>query len=529
MAEEIKEITQPNHISGYLGSLYEAMPDRIIVLDFTDKEIVFDTLNTGEKSGAFEVISKCTTYQDFFDVVDRIDRRKLIRGVFRLLRKQEGQATTEVKVANEKGIVYYIRVRYRIFYNQNSSNIHILWVLSDITKEIRSTERLSTTVKMLDELEKTTRIGGWRYDYSTGMVRLTTGMLFLFPALEVTEIDFESLNIFGMKNFEYLKAFLFEDQDKELTELEINLSESDDHGDPTGMLSTIYKTTIRKYFDQSGKPTIAIGSFLDVTESSSQKKQLESYRVNLEELVDRKSRDLITMYKERNELYRTARHDINNPLTSIFIQAELLKDFAERDYQSKYKEKAQTILNSANSIKNILAKFMDERKNLWEDYQTNPVKVDISLLLEERISGFRASANKKGIIFNSFDLEQIEIRTDRFLFIRVFENLLSNAIKYCSSGDIISVRHLQYGDFYRLTVQDTGPGIRLSEQEKLFSDYTAYTNKPTGGEESTGMGLYFTQKYAALLGGHIECDSKVGKGSSFHLMLPFNLKSGTKK
>ena len=70
-----------------------------------------------------------------------------------------------------------------------------------------------------------------------------------------------------------------------------------------------------------------------------------------------------------------------------------------------------------------------------------------------------------------------------------------------------------------MSVTDTGRGIRPEERDKLFQAFTQLDESPTRRFEGTGLGLYLSQKFAALLGGHIQCESEPGRGSRFTLYI----------
>ena len=68
-------------------------------------------------------------------------------------------------------------------------------------------------------------------------------------------------------------------------------------------------------------------------------------------------------------------------------------------------------------------------------------------------------------------------------------------------------------------VVDEGPGISSDDQLKLFQEYAVLSAKPTGGESSTGLGLAIVKNYVEKMGGEIWCESDLGQGASFKLVL----------
>jgi signal transduction histidine kinase len=66
-----------------------------------------------------------------------------------------------------------------------------------------------------------------------------------------------------------------------------------------------------------------------------------------------------------------------------------------------------------------------------------------------------------------------------------------------------------------IAIQDEGPGISESDQHNLFKEYSRLTAQPTGGESSTGLGLFIVKSFVQVMGGKVWCDSALGEGATF--------------
>ena len=98
---------------------------------------------------------------------------------------------------------------------------------------------------------------------------------------------------------------------------------------------------------------------------------------------------------------------------------------------------------------------------------------------------------------------------------QVLDNLISNAIKYSPPGKPVSVRLLQTESAVRCEIQDEGPGLSDTDQQKLFGKFARLTAQPTGGEHSTGLGLFIVKKLVTAMNGKVWCESELGKGATF--------------
>ena len=113
------------------------------------------------------------------------------------------------------------------------------------------------------------------------------------------------------------------------------------------------------------------------------------------------------------------------------------------------------------------------------------------------------------------------LSTDRQKVKQILLNLLSNALKFTHEGSVtISARRDSVERTVTLSVVDTGIGIAVADQQKIFEDFRQLDNSPTRAYGGTGLGLSICSRLAQMLGGRIAVQSHVGKGSTFTLTLP---------
>jgi len=113
------------------------------------------------------------------------------------------------------------------------------------------------------------------------------------------------------------------------------------------------------------------------------------------------------------------------------------------------------------------------------------------------------------------------IRSDRQKVKQIVLNLLSNALKFTPAGSVtITATHDAAAKAVVIAVSDTGVGIAPEDQGKVFEDFRQLDSSPARGYGGTGLGLSICRRLSQMLGGTIELDSQVGKGSTFALTLP---------
>ena len=115
------------------------------------------------------------------------------------------------------------------------------------------------------------------------------------------------------------------------------------------------------------------------------------------------------------------------------------------------------------------------------------------------------------------------VRADRTALVQVLDNLVSNAVKYSPPGGEVTlgVEPVSGSDRVRFYVKDTGPGLTSADQEKLFSQFTPLSSRPTARENSFGLGLWIVKRVTEAMGGEVTYEANPhGSGACFNVSLP---------
>ena len=113
------------------------------------------------------------------------------------------------------------------------------------------------------------------------------------------------------------------------------------------------------------------------------------------------------------------------------------------------------------------------------------------------------------------------VRSDRQKVKQIMLNLLSNALKFTPAGSVtMTASYDSKQKEIAIAVKDTGVGIPVEDQVKVFEDFRQLDSSPARGYGGTGLGLSICRRLAHILGGSIELESTAGKGSTFTLRLP---------
>lgn len=273
-------------------------------------------------------------------------------------------------------------------------------------------------------------------------------------------------------------------------------------------------------FKVSGKVMFAL-TIKDITLSKRAESLLKEYNLMLEREVEERTKDLIRVNKEKNEIIGIAVHDLKNPLSNIKMLAKVLNG-EEGLGREEIKEFSNDILDMAERmfdlIKNLLdANALDQgRISIQAEY------FSLSEIAVSEADSFLPAANEKNITIhfrNECEAEP-QVFADKTRTLQILNNLVSNAVKYTPRGKNIYISLKNVGGRVHFLVRDEGPGIREEDMKKLFRKFSRLSSRPTGGESSTGLGLSIVKKLAEKMNCAIGCDSTPGSGSTFYVTFP---------
>lgn len=229
--------------------------------------------------------------------------------------------------------------------------------------------------------------------------------------------------------------------------------------------------------------------------------------------------DLKRINEEKNGLIHVVAHDLKSPLNTNIGLIKLLQiDGNLSGNQLTYLDNLEKTNSKGISLINDLLTLY----NLESQREVECLPIELGGFLNQVIEPHQQNASLKEIELTAFIGSFSEpFNTDESMLSRILDNLLSNAIKFSHAGTKVSLIAKVVKDQLVIEIEDQGLGIMKEEQHKVFKKFQKMSNKPTGDESSSGLGLTIVKELVERLNGEISFESQSGKGSTFKVMLPF--------
>ena len=260
--------------------------------------------------------------------------------------------------------------------------------------------------------------------------------------------------------------------------------------------------------DQDDKVTTVLITGLDITERKIAEIAIREAHNKEQELNSLKTNILANFS-----------HEIRTPLNGIMAISELLiseEDPQERDKLLGYlKDSKDRLLETINNLSNF-----SEVETIKTDL--NLTKCDLNFTVETSYREYDHLAELKELDYKLIlDENSPKVAINEQLFRTAFNNIIHNAIKYTHEGSvIITITSDATQNVSIITVKDTGIGIETVNLRKIFDPFVQESIGMSRKYEGTGIGLSLSKRYLELLGGTIEVQSEIEKGSRFIIKLP---------
>jgi len=236
----------------------------------------------------------------------------------------------------------------------------------------------------------------------------------------------------------------------------------------------------------------------------------------------------VEMAHSKDDFLARMSHEIRTPMNAITGMAELA---LREDVSDAAQEHILTIKQAGANLLSIINDILDFSKIESGKLEIIPVKYMLSSLLNDTVNIIRMRFKEKRLRFytnidgnipNNLNGDEPRLR-------QVILNLLTNSVKYSEKGHIgLSITIVKRNEkkiWLKISVTDTGKGIKPEDLKKLFGEFVQVNTRENKGIEGTGLGLAITKRLCLAMGGDINVESEYGKGSVFTVIVPQNIES----
>ena len=226
----------------------------------------------------------------------------------------------------------------------------------------------------------------------------------------------------------------------------------------------------------------------------------------------------------KSEFVSLATHQIRGPITAIKGYASLMLEGDYGAVPESIKQPIETIAQSSGALAGIVQDFLDVSRIEQGRMKYEFTAFDLSKLVYDVAEELSPTIERKGLKIKLDVQQSITVEADKGKLRQVIENLIDNALKYTPQGFIYLTLTRAEGNIARLTIKDTGVGIKKETLPKLFQKFSRAEDASKANMLGTGLGLYVARQLIEAQKGRVFAESEgEGKGSTFSVELPLKM------
>jgi len=230
--------------------------------------------------------------------------------------------------------------------------------------------------------------------------------------------------------------------------------------------------------------------------------------------------DLEIASQHKNQFVANMSHELRTPLAAILGYAELIQEGFYEPQGPKSLDALTRIRSNGKHLLGLINTVLDVAKIESGQFTLNMTEYAIESVVETvRAATESLAQNKKLTLTTSVDKSLPVGLGDEQRLTQVLLNLVGNAIKFTDAGEVRIAAGVRNGHF-TVSVTDTGPGIPIDQQGRIFDQFHQVDSSLTKAKGGTGLGLAIAKQIVEMHGGRIWVESTPGKGSTFQMELP---------
>ncbi|MCZ6819417.1 MAG: PAS domain S-box protein [Calditrichaeota bacterium] len=230
--------------------------------------------------------------------------------------------------------------------------------------------------------------------------------------------------------------------------------------------------------------------------------------------------------KMKSEFLANVSHELRTPLNAIITLSDIQLSTATAKEDAERRKQLEIIQRSGKNLLSLINDILDLSK--IESGRIDPVysEIPIRAVVEETVEEIRPLCIKKGLALEYGCARNVPkmFFSDQDKLTKALTNILSNAVKFTRSGGITVGMSMKSKAELQIRVVDTGIGIPSDRVQEVFKEFHQIDSTDTRQYGGTGLGLAITKKVMDIIGGQVLVESRLGKGSTFTMVVPVKSK-----
>lgn len=261
-------------------------------------------------------------------------------------------------------------------------------------------------------------------------------------------------------------------------------------------------------------------SVVRLTQAFANQSVLALQNARLYQELAEKSEQLKLASQHKSQFLANMSHELRTPLNAILGYAELLTDGIYGDLPEKPRSVLERVQSNGHHLLGLINDVLDLSKIEAGELKLTIDDYTLPSLLQSVLAATDSLARTKGLALSASIPNDLPVgRGDARRLSQVLLNLVGNAIKFTDVGEVAIAASASDGRFL-IAIRDTGPGISLTDQERIFEEFQQLDNSSTREKGGSGLGLAIAQRIVAMHGGQISVTSAPGAGSTFGIDIP---------
>ena len=236
--------------------------------------------------------------------------------------------------------------------------------------------------------------------------------------------------------------------------------------------------------------------------------------------IEDKSRQLEIASQHKSQFLANMSHELRTPLNAVLGYAEMLADGIYGDLPEKSRDVLGRVMANGKHLLALINDVLDLAKIEAGQLTLSVGEYAMDTVVQSVVVATESLAREKGLALSSRIAPGMPTGFgDERRLTQVLLNLVGNAIKFTDSGSVTVTAEANDGKFH-LAVRDTGPGIALADQSRIFDEFQQLDNTSTRKKGGTGLGLAISRRIVEMHHGTITVQSAPGQGATFSVDLP---------